>query len=363
MKKKIPCDIICPVWGKKYLQLFLKYSLSTHIARPNLEGLKKYFHPTYVIYCTASEKKLLDQSDFFLSVQSIIPFEFRIFSFEKDAMKYSSMVYCHRDAVERAYKKRGGLIFLAPDNVLSKNSLAHIAEIASRGKHLILSPGIRLSWDRWEANVSKYLPNFSENFENYSYQELMECGRKSLHPFIRNLCWSNKNIAHWTSHLYWKLDENSILIRGFHIHPVYMFPEKKTDDSTSIDFLFLQKCCPNRKNWHFIRSSKEFIHFDITAENQQNEIFLKRKSLIRISYWMHQYTFPHHREFILHPYIFECSNPNKEWEIIKKQSYKVIRKLLFLEKLQHFLFFPLNWIATIKKWIHKPAPSLSENNF
>jgi hypothetical protein len=133
---------------------------------------------------------------------------------------YTSLQYGHRDAINMAPTDyRVGL--LNADLVVSRNLFAKCEQHILGGKRAIVLLGIRTLLQE-EAPPVGAAP-----------RELLSWAWDHRHIIIKDLEWG-KGASHLPTNLFWS-DDNSVVARGFHLHPVAIHKQEALNFISTID--------------------------------------------------------------------------------------------------------------------------------
>ncbi len=329
------------IFGNEYTKTFL-YTLSSQLV--NLEYLKKQAWPAiYKIYTTPIDKKTIVQSEVFQKIKSLVQVEFVDMTqfFRKEP--HLTMTACHNDIIKHANKYNAVIVFLLPDIIFSNNVFKKICTSLSNGKRLLVGTALRL-----------YKENFNTAYQsseliNIPPRELVKKALPHLHHMSYDFFWDHgPKIWHWTSLLCWHLDKKNILVRAFHLHPIYVWPQKKNISCKgTFDTEFINYSCPDKTKWEILTNSDEAVLFELSTNKRSYEgAYSKHK--IKVAYhFVHNYLYRCHMHFAQSKiYILSNDYSNCEkWQKIEKKSDKIIN---FLSQKYHNKFFR-KYIWTLKE--------------
>ena len=129
----------------------------------------------------------------------------------------------------------------------------------------------------------------SRNYETYAFssQEFTAMAIKNLHRRVKLSFIENGEIITHPSQIYWKLDENNLLVRAFHLHPLLVWPENKEIlPNQPIDGPnYLGAACPDLNNWEVVRNTKTIAVYEFTPHNPFQDSFRMPLNKLRFQKW------------------------------------------------------------------------------
>jgi hypothetical protein len=138
--------------------------------------------------------------------------------------------------------------------------------------------------------------------------------------------------------LFWEVKGEGLISYNFHLHPLAVYPEKKSYSFYgTIDDDFVEKCCPNFDQSVYIpKSSNDLFLAELTSEERKCDSELRKDSELDLFYWIKRYTSPFHLKLFRNLIYIEL-NPgisrSDGWKITQDASKKFIERILItLEK-------------------------------
>ncbi len=306
--------IINVVWGKEYVETFLKKSLPFQFSPGNLEN----FDGIYILYTTAEDEKVIRAHPHFKTLESLLPVELRTIICHDSP--YTLMTACHSDAIKQGNAKGAPLIFLSPDSILSQGLFSYLQETINQGKRLVAICSTRLTMEKMEQHLAPF---------NYSSHALAKLAIQNLHPYIEKCFIKEGKILERPSQIYFSLDENNLLVRAFHLHPLLLWPR----DQTILPLIttdgphFLERAVPNFEEWKIITNCNKIALFELSKESLLQESRVKPLTLFGFFRWADVHVTTGHRFFAKHSIILGDGNENKKWEQTKRKADFLIASL------------------------------------
>ncbi len=312
------------IYGKEYTKTFL-YTLTSQLT--NLQYLKTKNYPAkYKIYTTNDDKKTILQSLSFKKLSQLIDVEFINMDKFFRNHDHATMTACHNDIIIRANKENAAMVFLAPDIILSNNVFEKICTSISNNIRLLVGPALRLNKENFiNANASSELGNIQP-------RKLVKKALPHLHKLTYDTFWNNpEGIYCWPSIIGWNLDKSNLLIRGFHLHPIYIWPQKHNYTcKISIDADYVNNTCPDIKTWEVLTNSDQAVLFELTTIKRKNLGTFHKNKMKTIFYFVKNHLLYSHLLFAKSKIYLLSSDykKNNEWQKKEKQSDKIINLVI-----------------------------------
>lgn len=257
--------IIIPVWGKKYVTFFLKYSLLSQLTQDNLPFISKRIKIIYKIYSstdfisTIQKHPNLAELKKFCSVNYVDINKNNISKLPWDVQVSA----CYKDALTDLYKKNAAFMPLCPDIIFCNDFYQDLYTYIEKNKKVLLRFGYNSVIEPAVRQISKS-PNTDWLDKKQFSKLIFEC----THP-IRAKSISKKLLDDWSSVTYWKIDQHNFFVQCCHQHPVYIWPQKKVMEinGTIDNSSFIYDVCPNLKDHYIFKGNEglliecsEFLH-------------------------------------------------------------------------------------------------------
>lgn len=322
-ERSINIHCINVVWGTEYVRLFLDYSLPLQLTKGNLGALKG--RGKYRIFTTNPDRHVIENDAIFQQLCAYIQVDFVEIETPAVCDKIHRMNTCHRQAIQDAASEDAALVFLCPDILVSDCMFEKILASVSSGKRAIMVLSVRVL----KEDVCLAWAGKRSELQGFSCRDLARLALRFLHPVSRNLIWNRRKITALPSHLYWKINEDCLLARGFHLHPIFIWPESRNSSfHTSVDFDCVAHCCPSSDNWEVIEDSDEMAVFEMSPQSLEYQMGSMDRSISLIAIWASYHTKSLHHDFARKRIYIHCSDIPSDAAIIAKQSDKVIEQII-----------------------------------
>ncbi len=320
-------QIINVVWGDKYTNNFLELSLPTQFSAGNLRDLS--IRPSYIIYTNEAGKKQITSSSIYQTLESSCDVIFRMINVSSKDCPFKILLEGHSDAIAEANKTSSPILFLSPDCVVSTNVFTYCEKAIERKVRLIAVCSTRMSLQVYQKYSDEKKKEGSTEVVTWSPQELATATVNNLHHRAKCLLMSKDKIGIHPSHMYWRLDENNLLAKAYHLHPLLFWPEKHgVYPVTSTDGRdFLEKACKNFNSWEVIQDCNDFSLFEISSDDQ----FLNDTSVLReffpFRHWLQTSVSKAHQYFYEHDIILGDGVEKSDWKDKIQAIHKEVKDL------------------------------------
>ncbi len=331
--KEIPMKRFCcvtQVWGHSYTDFFLKVCLPSQLWPNNLVHFVQNSESVYRIYTTEQDAETIQASDAYATLSSLMPIEIKHMNFEgslnqNEDVKYTIMNEMHRDSIRTIRQQESALIAIQPDFIFADGAFRHLLKIAESGKKAIMVTGLRLTE---ETLYPEILQKYSKdgNLQPISSRELVKLAMKHLHPDTQSLFWDTTKSNSDPSWLIWKVANQGLLVRSFHMHPMMIDPvDRSIEPEVTLDADYLLKACPNFDDIHVVEDSDDFVVFEASSMYQRTECTKSGAITIpQVARWVRNRANEHHREHARFTTRLHTEDLSDEWQDAEKRSESVI---------------------------------------
>jgi len=339
-------QIINVVWGDKYTTNFLELSLPTQFSAGNLRDLS--IRPNYIIYTNEAGKKQITSSSIYQILESSCDVIFRKINVSPKDCPFKILLEGHSDAIAEANKTSSPIIFLSPDSVVSTGVFTYCEKALKRKIRLIAICSSRMSLQTYQKYSDKKKKEGSTEIVTWSPQELAVATVNNLHHRAKCLLMSDDQIGMHPSHMYWRLDENNLLAKAYHLHPLLFWPERHdVYPVTSADGKdFLEKACKNFNKWEVIQDCNDFSLFEISSDDQFLSDTSASREFFPFKSWLRESVSKAHQYFYEHDIILGDGIEKPDW---KEKIQAIHQEVKDLHNLQIISLNPKKTIKRVRR--------------
>lgn len=263
---------LVPVWGRRYLELFLDICLPLMLTRGNLGHYAGRSDAVFLIMTTRADCKQLEAHESFQRLRATVRTEILLidglvdFSSAHKAMSDAYVLGMNSRFVARSSTY---YVFLTPDSFWSDGSFARLRELASQRFEAVMVVGLRTSLQHMEPFLAARI-GLSPDNPVILNRELVTQSLRALHPMAKAHDWlSGRFLNAWPSQVYWRLGRDLMFVRAFHMHPLMVLsPKRPVKVGTTIDGDFLTRLGYDAKRYHVVTDSDEMVGIEMTDFNR-----------------------------------------------------------------------------------------------
>jgi len=300
------------VWGQKYIDTFLTYSLPSLMSGNNIPSLVANDEFEFLIRTSEENVEYILGSGAIEILKKYIKvdikgFEPFLFKGGETEDRYWRMSSLHREIISYCAQINAGIVFLPSDVIWADGTICNMQKIIEEKKPRVI---VMCTLRSQEIKIKNYLDsNFLLNSEinkiiTISSRELVRIALDNPHEITKSRFIDSSRFTTVPAHIYWRLGNEGLLARGAHLHPLYVHPQHYTlDFRTTYDADFLSMAVPNPEDYHVCDDSDILFFSDLTAAGDLSGI-LKKPAVAdekRIASWIAKHTGPAHRTFLNTP--------------------------------------------------------------
>lgn len=351
------------VWDEEYTQTFLNYNLPI-LANVQLPILKRFVENiTLYIHTSSHDYQSIVANPNFQAAEKKIPIQVictdQVVTADEAALFLTNHNMCrrmqvaHKHFIFLAQRANAGMLFLAPDAWFSDQIFITIGNQIKSGKRAIMTLGPRVEKEPVLDHIKQNKNQFFQN--GICSTDLVALLLKWPHHITQSLSVNIGEVnVNWPSVLYWWNHEAAgLMARGFHLHPLFVFPRKRVMDGmkSTIDGDLISNAGLNENDIYVISHSQEGCVIELTAQNRRFEgehRTIVADDLVRFvklgfaNFW-HQYFFDQP--------IFFCKEKNfhfEHWDAIIQSSKQLVQEYGALMHLKKRSFFRLPGNVSLK---------------
>jgi hypothetical protein len=339
MSFSLPCPeqyvFITPVWGEKYVERYVKVSLRTQLSEGNLGGVPPG-KGLYLIYTFRENVRAIVRSAAYRQLKSMMPVSIRSLDdlprFGED-YPHDLQTAAYIRGIKAAAGREAAFIFLTPDILLGDGAVRTLIRRTESGSRVVLAAGVRMTSEGAIECVSAHrTPGRAD--APVPPRALVRGLLDNLHPISRGHLVEPNGTVHIAQHLYWSVGDHGLLARGFHIHPLLVWPRNPDAGIyKSLDEEYVERACPDPADWHTVTDSDELCILEFSERRHKLEMLAGPpiQSEEKIIAFMEGSTNATHRRHVLHHLRFHTRGTDSaEWADLGEQSDRLVNRFLKL---------------------------------
>ena len=317
--------LVMQVWGPAYCRMLTETCLPALLAPGNIPALVAEWPAKFIIFTRDQDIRRITDSPSYARLAAILPVEFKTIDEELRVNKYAALTMIHHRVLGTAWYEQAAVVWLVPDAIWSDGSLRTVSRAAAAGKRAVMQPALRVVKDDAMPAVKEMLN--TPGFDGFAPRDLVRLALDHMHPYYRACYWNEPLFNTNPALVFWPVGNEGVVARGFHLHPLMLFPSRpvRAFNSTFDDDLPLL-ACPDIQSIHVVSDSDEAFHIDLT-EDDWCEVIPRRAgygSVFRLLRFAMSAANLHHREFAkrsIRIHAVECSGA---WAEAGRESDRAI---------------------------------------
>jgi hypothetical protein len=323
-------DFALAVWGDDYVARYLDVVLPSHLAPGNLPAVAATDQPRYVVLTTPAFGGRIAASPAFARLAATVDARVECRDDVDLRERYRALSRFHAEAIRLAADDGAAIVFLSPDAVFSDGSFRALAEIARTGKSAIMITALR-------AVGETFLPELTRRFATgdgalaIGSRDLAALALRHLHPFVQSLFWDSPSFSGYPSNLCWRAGDAGVLIRAFHLHPLFV---RTADDGvrldSTIDDRYLSEACPSPGDLEVVTDSDRIAAVEFSTRARWEAWPPRRAGALRVACWAARNTTALHRSFLPHAIRLHAdAGAGPAWDAARRASDRVVGRIAF----------------------------------
>ena len=258
---------ITHVWGRDYLDVFLRVCIPNQLGPGNVGALPA--GSRYRILTRAEHVAELDSNPMVRALRARIPVDIVVVqALERTATtegRYDLMTACHQQAVADAIEAGAALIFLSADFVFSDNALGAIVKRHQEGYRAVVNTGLRLK----KEDFLQWLEASEVALDRLPSRELVRMALPYMHSHTESMFADARAFSTFPVAVYWRVGDEGLVARCLHLHPLMVDPMGAVLPRNTIDGRYLSDVCPDFSRVHVVADSDELQMFELTPAGRQ----------------------------------------------------------------------------------------------
>ena len=215
--------IVLPVWGDKYIDTFIKYTLPSQLDSSNIPKLSQSHKIKYTLYTTKQDLNRLLKEELISILQKYTILEIKLLNSRRIKDIYGTYSFVHNQELKISAKDNEAVYLLNADILLSNNFFTSTLSIIKKGYK-----SVNIIIPRTNIELFEKYPSLNQ-FETKKFEAnyLIKLWLKNPHKMMRYHFMndkSNKKIL--PASFYWLNSKRGAYIRSFHLHPIVILPKK-----------------------------------------------------------------------------------------------------------------------------------------
>jgi hypothetical protein len=273
--------------------------IPAQLAQGNLAAFQDQPGNRYIIYTRPEDAEVIQSSPIFGPLKACVPVTFEFIT-EKIDIVHDMMTDCFRRGIKVAEDVEAAVLFLTPDIVFSDGSFTTLKHLSDRGHDVIYIPAIRTMKNAVAASLAKSYRR--GNATQVSPRQLMRIALDNLHPLGDLSWWEEGEGGLIPANIYWRVDDEGLVGRCFHLHPILVHPQRKNATFFgTVDDDYVPATCPDSSGDYVVVDSDQLLAIELSDPGRFFEMRSAKGSVGDAVRWAEQFTNARHRSLFKAP--------------------------------------------------------------
>lgn len=327
---------IVPIWGATYVRRWLDISLASLLAPGNLPELARQHDLKVLLYTTEEDLRTILPSPAFKMLRDVCAV--RVLPFAPtaaEARRRSTnvvMTELHNHGLEQAWRDDHGAILLCADLLYADGSFRFVSRAITAGKRAVLTQTV----DAPQASVEPLLATLATRAGpalTIAPRDLAKIWLRTMHWSFRLQVWDAAEFSSHPSSLYWKLGEHGLLMRSWHLWPLFVYPERRSLIRATADYGFIDGVAGSADDCALVGDSDDGLLLGVADSDRtafHPAVPFPANPAFMVA-WCRHWTTPMTRQLIRrHKFLIHDGVDRAEWRDTESRSDEVIDDILAL---------------------------------
>jgi hypothetical protein len=318
-------DVIVPLWGAKYVDMFVNYCLPSQLAPGNLPSLPRH-RCSYHIYTHQEDAKAIWNAASVRKLRKLLDVSLVTFRDEdvlRDAglsdyryvKNLQKMTWCYQRAMHACRGVDTAFVFMTPDSVWASGAFRYMDECQRAGVRALMGLGLITHREKLQHDLAPFAAAGDGTVIDVPSRKLVSLALDSLHPLAIARVMKNGGSRFFSAY-YWLKAGQGFVARCFYLHPIMVRPRVHVERIPStVDYRYVPRAVPNPDEVHVITDSDNLFYLDM-ADLHHEAVALSMENYTRpeILDWMCEWTDAYHRKYFGHSIIVHENDVKDEFE-------------------------------------------------
>jgi hypothetical protein len=316
---------IVPLWGAKFVDMFVNQSLPSQLAKGNLGSLPAA-QTSYQIFTHAEDAEAIWESSSVKKLRGMVDVSLSTFTnqqVERDYVSASNpyhinlkkMSWCYEQGIKGLRGLDTAFILMTPDSVWANGAFRYVHECQCSGVRALMALGLITLRPVIQERLGQFRCQVDPNVIDIPPRKLVKLACDALHPL--GACRIVKHGGNrFPCAYYWTKPGKGLVARCFYLHPVMVRPLVHLDRLPStVDYRYVQQACPDLDQIRIVTDSDKLFYIDMAdVGHEAGELTLHNRSRMDRLKWMCQWTEDFHRAYFRQPIVLRESDDDERFE-------------------------------------------------
>jgi hypothetical protein len=159
---------------------------------------------------------------------------------------------------------------------------------------------------------------------------MMKIGLNHSHDQQLSRFWDAETVNIHPTNLFWRVEKEGFLARGFHLHPIMINPVNRAVlPKVTFDVDYLHEACPNMEDYCFAEDSDDLLIFGPSDPSDlSNYLYPGRYNVESVSLFVMSHRInAQHMKFFTHTYVFHTGEMSEKWKTVMESSDEIVKQI------------------------------------
>lgn len=300
---------IVPVWGAKYVEMFVEHSLPSQLSSGNIPSLPDG-QTSYQIFTHAEDTNAIWQSSSVCKLRGMVDVSLVSFTDDEVNRAYGAwsdnpynvnlkkMSWCYGQGIKSCRGVDTAFVFMTPDSVWGNGAFRYVHECQCSGVRAVVALGLITVRGVVQQRLEEFRSCHDGDVIEVSPRKLVKVACDALHPLGASRI-VQQDGSRFSSAYYWTKPGKGLVARCFYLHPVMVRPLVDLERLPStVDYRYVQLACPDRDRVRIVADSDDLFYIDMADVHHESGVLqLDNYSRTDLLDWMCQWTDDYHRAY------------------------------------------------------------------
>ena len=321
-------QLVLQVWGESYTRSLTDIALPALLAEGNIPALAASRPTRLKLFTTDADMRRISDAPSFKRLQAHVTVDYSSLDGVPAGDKYAAMTAIQRGIVTESVEHDAALVWILPDTIWSDGSLKTVARAADAGKRGVMHAGIRVSKSTALRAATDLIGG--QSVVSVDPHTLVRVALDHMHPYYRAFFWDARPFNRNPVNIYWRVGDDGMLMRGFHLHPLMIYPAHRVETfSSTFDDDLPLLACDDPSDFYVVSDSDEAFEIDLAEDDWCAEFpsMPRHPSASYLAAWAFGSTNRHHRAFLNTRIRIHAVRLDERWDAAANESDRVVRRI------------------------------------
>ena len=281
--------LVMPVWGDDYIDLLETIALPSQLGGANLRQIGRCDSASCLFLTRAADRQRISDIADAHNMSDHMSVEVRVVEnlgddVSQDGLPYNWLRVCQNMALTAAREKDAALVFLTADALVTQGSIAWAIRQWRDGARAVLVPSLQVERPAYRASIESWLLDQDIALAAMDTANAVRLALPCLHAHFRATRIDARPFLNsWPSALWWPVEEEGLVMRAFHMHPLLIEPvDRDREIETSFDDGFVDKACPDPETIRIVSDSNEALLISLEDPDYYNDALAREDEAINM---------------------------------------------------------------------------------